>query len=220
MKWIDVIIPTRNRPEKLLRTLESIPSEAGGVKINVLVGFDADPKTAGRFSEYSGIRECVVFTEQRGSIAIRNALLQKCDDAVLYATDDIVFKPGAIESAVETMKTHFPDDDGLVGFKVENDKAQCPAGVGLAGSLFLQRFPGKTMFHPGYFHFGAQEVHRAAVILKKFAFDPNARILHFHPAFYPDEMDRTHIDARAARAADMALSSSRRRKQLTWGING
>lgn len=221
MNWVDVVIPTRNRAAKLLRTLGSIPRQIGDVKINVIVGFDCDPKTAGRFEEFSRIKESILFPNHVGSIAIRNEIIAtRCDDAVLYATDDIIFQNGAIASAVASMKRLFPDDDGVVGFKVVGDRAQSKAGVGLVGSRFLQRYPGKTLFHPGYFHFGAQEIERAAKILHRLFFDERATIVHFHPAFYPDEIDRTHLDARKARKVDLELSRARQRAGLTWGING
>jgi hypothetical protein len=219
MKAIDLICPTRGRPKKLLKMVQSVPAAAEGVEVRIVLGFDGDPVTAGRFRDLSTISR-VEDMPRMGSIALRNSMLQRCDDAVLYAVDDIIFRPGAIEAAVRTMKARFPDEDGLVGFRVEGDRGQCPAGVGLAGRRFVERYPGKKLFFPGYYHFGAQEVHRAAVIWGKFIFESEAVIFHSHPAFYPKEMDRTHEEARAWRKKDLDLSRARERAGLTWGVKG
>lgn len=220
MKTVDIVIPTRGRAAKLIRTLESIPDAAGDVKIRIIVGFDGDPDTAHRFEGYPLIDKMFLFQGHKGSIAARNRMIRECEDAVLYAVDDIVFEKGAIESAVASMQSHFPDDDGVIGFKVSNANSQCKAGVGLIGNAFLQRYPDRQLFHPGYFHFGAQEILWAAEHLKKFYFDQNAKILHFHPSFFPKETDRTHLEARKARDKDHELMKKREAAGLIWGING
>jgi len=147
-------------------------------------------------------------------------MTQCAEDAVLYATDDIEFKPGAIEAAAESMREHFPDDDGVVGFNQIGKQSFSRTGVALVGQRFLCRYPERKLFYPGYFHFSCQEIDRLASKLGKFHFDERAKLYHYHPNWDRDEMDKTHEEARVHRGKDLRLSRKRRAEKLIWGDNG
>jgi len=60
-------------------------------------------------------------------------------------------------------------------------------------------------------------VERLGSKLGKIHSEKKARILHYHPAFYPDEMDKTHEDSHSFRQKDKEISMMRKEKGLIWG---
>ncbi len=218
MKKCTVVIPTRNRLEKLLNTLRSIPlSET----IDALIICDADESTYDALNrgKYNGYDKRYLIArlskEHLGSVGCRNSVMRTIDDGVLYATDDIIFLPGAIERAVNTFNRLYPDDDGVVG--ITQIQAHHPSGMALVGSKFLCRYPQKKLFYPGYYHFAAQEIYWLAKSLGKFYADPDATVDHFHPAHKREYMDTTHVEARIHRKRDHDLIKEREAKGLIWG---
>lgn len=222
MYRIDIIIPTRNRYKKLMRTIESIPGNTAGVEIHIRIGFDGDEwtfkklmygeKQNGRFSKLT------FYAGHNGAVYIRNDLLKECEDAIIYATDDIVFKPGSISRAIEAMRKKFPGGDGVIGFTQTGNTRFNPGGVALVGAKFLSRYPKNALFYPKLFHFACQEVHLAAEFLKKFYLSPDAIIHHYSPFTQRNEMDQTHADARIKKLADHELIRQRKAAGKIWGI--
>lgn len=222
MKHIDLIIPTRHRWEKLQRCLKSIPKEVPQVELNLIIICDGDSETARKFaiSNNGQVGHLVLISGHRGAVYCRNLMTQCAEDAVLYATDDIEFKPGAIEAAVESMREHFPDDDGVVGFNQIGKQGFSKTGVALVGQRFLRRYPEKKLFYPEYFHFSCQEIERLASKLGKLHFEERAKLCHYHPNWNHGEMDRTHIEARKHREDDLKISRDHRARKVIWGDNG
>lgn len=219
MRHIDIIIPTRNRYEKLCRCLDSIPKIAGGIKIEVAVICDGDNETADKLMGHNDglITRVTLVREHRGSVYCRNLITQSTEDALIYATDDIEFKEGAIDAAVEAMHKYFPDEDGVIGFNQVNAKSFSIAGVGLVGQKFLRRYPNRKLFYPRYFHFSCQEIERLGNKLNRIKLEEKAAILHYHPAKNLSERDTTHIEARRDRMKDRQISSQRRADKIIWG---
>jgi len=222
MRSVDIIIPTRGRVAKLKRMLDSIPGQAFGVRIVPHVMIDGDWQTYLALKE----REDIVMTVtegHHGSVFLRNQEAPRCPDAVLYAVDDMVFKPGALETAIRVFREKFFDDDGVLGFTQVGQAKFHPAGVGLIGGKFMQRFPGRQPFFPGYFLFACQEIlwlcDKVSKAEKRQAFwlEPRAVIQHNHPCEHKEEMDQTHHDGRIHKARDMKLIRERQAKGLVWG---
>ena len=212
---ITVLVSTRNRRAKLLRMIASLPSSAAGREVRPLVVCDGDEAT---FRALPVPIATLLVPEWSGQTRCRNLALERIRGPVVYATDDIVFRPGAIEAAAAQMGILFPAWDGVVGFTQEGNRFN-PAGVALVGEPFIARYPGRHLFFDGYFHFAAQEVHRAALKLGLFSLCSKAVVYHYHPNHHSEEMDRTHQDARIHKARDMALKSRREAAGLTWGIS-
>ena len=219
MKHIDIVIATRNRYEKLKKTLISVPDEP---YIGIKIVIDGEDETQKRIIEEAEIigktKVGILYTNKnrKGAVFCRNHAIQYCYDGILYATDDMTFEPDAIENAINAFNSYFPDDDGVIGFVQIPDNFH-PTGVALVGQKFLQRYPSKQLFNPEYFHFACQEVYWLASKLGKFHQEPTAVIRHYHPAFFRDEMDKTHIEARKYREKDHALMRERQAKGLIWG---
>lgn len=222
MKYIDIVIPTRNRWEKLQRCLRSIPQKLPDIELNIIIICDGERDTALKLltetNLYSMISQIIFVRDHSGSVYCRNLATQCAEDAILYATDDIEFKPGAIEAAVEAMRKYYPDGDGIVGFKQIGGRGFSKAGVALMGQKFLRRYPNRKLFYPKYFHFSCQEIERLGNHLGRIYLEEKAQLIHYHPSFNHDEIDKTHKEARVRRKADLSLSLPRREKHEIWGL--
>jgi len=237
MREISIVIATRGRFDKLMNTIKSIypPSTSlngkyyyEGIRTHII--FDGDLDGYGRLQQWRDNRAESVIEIYRvsdfvadsttafvGSVAARNLILPLCNDGILWATDDIEFEPDVIRMALHTFNNQFPDDDGVVGFVQKGVSNFHPTGVGLMGQKFLQRYPGKKLFYPGYFHFACQEIYWLANKYGKFYQDPEAKLFHFHPAFHKELTDQTHIDARVHKKRDHDLIKEREAAGLIWG---
>lgn len=223
MDKIDIIISTRNRFDKLMRLLDSIPPHEFGIKIRVRIACDGDHGTFSKITDkkYAKVDKVLYFPMQRGAVYCRNELLKECEDAVVPAPDDIEFQKGSIWEAVNMFIENFAsDNDGVVGFNQIGNNKFCKSGVSLIGRKFLSRYPDKQLFNPGYFHFAAQEILWAAVELGKFMFCKKAIVKHYNPFVDPSQMDQTHKDARIFKEQDHRLSLDRQKEGKIWGING
>ena len=214
MRTMTVLIPTRNRLEKLQRTLASIEPEEW---LDTLVICDGDPKT---FDALNGLRtdvRAILKPFRVGAVACRNSAMWHIEDGLLYATDDIVFFNGGVAEAYRQYNEHFPDDDGVLGLR--QDKSHHPTGVAVVGRAFLNRYPDRQLFNPAYDHFACQEILWLAESLGKFKQSDRVLVEHFHPAFLKTEIDQTHHDARANKTADMELIENRKALHLVWGAS-
>jgi len=215
MLKITVLIATRGRLKKLINTLSTIPICD---YIDVLLVCDGCQETYDYFSgkEEEGIR-CEIIPHQ-GSVRARNYGCSLVEDGLLYAVDDVLFEKGSIQNAFFIFNELFKDDDGLLGFRQESG---FQVGVGLAGSRFVDRFPGRKMFCPKYYHFAAQELRWAvdewqrSEGRKLFHYATNCRLRHLHSS---RSKDRTHIEARSRFRKDHELIRYRKRNRLIWGV--
>ena len=224
---VSIIVPTRNRYVKLVRMINSLPSvndeggrSEGTIPIELLIMCDKDVgsyKRLGKNCKLFGITFLAVTKIHEGAVACRNVLVQYVEDALIYATDDIIFKDRAIESAIASMNKYFPDGDGVIGFHQENASSYCASGVALVGKKFLARYPEKKLFYPKYKHFACQEIARLGEQTNRIRVDFDAKIFHDHPAFYRESMDETHREARKWRQHDLEISKARKKMKLTWG---
>lgn len=224
MRQIDIIIPSRGRIEKLMRLLDTIPGQAFGIRIQVHVAVDGDRAAYDELKDNPRVA-AVFFEGHHGSVFLRNWMAGMCVDAVLFAVDDMEFLPGAIESAIRSMRERFPDGDGVIGFTQQGQNNFHPTGVVLMGQKFLQRYPEKKPYFPGYFLFACQEILwlcnriREGEGKETFYLDQKAIIQHNHPCEHPEEMDQTHKDGRIHKREDMAMIKARETAGLVWGWN-
>lgn len=232
MLLLEVVIPTRNRLKKLITMLDSLPDDPKNFKMDVTVVMDGGDLDITSFKIISallnetaaliarGVDNVVKIDGHHGSVYCRNEVISKSSaDMILYGTDDIEFKPGSVEIAVDTFLKKFPDLDGIVGFHQINARRYSPAGVAIVGSKFIDRYPGRKLFFPGYWLFACQEIARAGEILDKIYVEKRAGLIHHTGNLDKNLLDQTHIDGRIRRNKDMQLSEYRREQGLTWGIN-
>ena len=211
---IEIVIATRNRYEKLLKTLDSIPD-----KYPIRIMCDGDTETFRKLLLHKKHFAYLMYNEfKQGAVSTRNTILESCRDSVIYSTDDMTFNKGSIEQAEKEFNELFPDTDGVLGFTQTGNKKSHPTGVALVGKKFLERYPARHLFFPDYYHFACQEVFWLADRLDKFYLSEKAIIDHMNPMIEKKYMDQTHHDARIFKARDHALIADRLEKGLIWGL--
>jgi len=215
-KVIDIIVATRNRYEKLMGLLNSIPKKVKAYDIHTHVICDGDSKTYNKLLNNSSIYRLDLSGTNIGSVLCRNELLEEITNNVIPAVDDMEFPEGSIEQAITDMENHYPDDDGVLGFKQTGSPNFHPAGMTMIGIKFLNRYPKNHLFCPEYFHFACQEIYWLAMKLNKFI-QSKATIHHLSPFSNKKYFDQTHWDARKKNSEDHALMKDRKAKHLIWG---
>ena len=225
MKTIDMVLASRFRFEKLLRMIKTVPPLHF---LNIHVVFDGDRAGFEAFSRLpkdhyqGGTMTGYLIRVHSGSVYCRNYIFPLCEDGVLIACDDIVFHPGAIESAFKNFNSRFKDGFGVVGFNQFNAVPPtnfCWTGVCLVGQEYLDSHPKRQLLNPEYFHFATREIEWKADKLNCLYRDPDAKIFHYHPERMDEEMDRTHREARVFLRADRRIKMFRAQKGEIWGIN-
>lgn len=223
---VDIIIPTRNRTDKLIRCLKSIERDVSGFSQEIIVVCDGDALTAIRLIRDEKVDRAIYVRKHSGSVYCRNLATQTAEDMILCAVDDMEFRPDTISNAVKAMKEHFPNGDGVIGLtmenKIRNKKKETSgfyAGVSLVGQKFLRRYPDRKLFFPEYFLFAAQEVTNLAVKLGKIRMCEEAKFVHHSPKKSGEGPDQTHLDGRIWKGVDRQLRKERSAEGLLWGEN-
>jgi hypothetical protein len=198
-------------------TIDSIPGQELSVPVHINIACDGDLVTYNKIRHNKRIYNLIFTSEQRGAVYCRNELSKDCISTVVYATDDIIFSPGAIKEALKMMYDKFPDDDGVVGFCQIGNRKFSKSGVAMIGEKFMKRFPDKKIFYPKYFHFAAQEIKALAEKYGKFAFCETAIVKHLNPFINNQYMDSTHADARIHKEEDHRMSDARKKAGEIWG---
>jgi len=140
-------------------------------------------------------------------------------DIIFWLNDDIKLFPDCIEKAVKCMVDNFPDTDGMVTLNQSNMEQGRKGGVGLVGRKFADRFPERRCFCPDYkiFHADA-ELQTFAESINKFKYGEDAKVTHYHPALFKNEMDDTHINSRKQNSSsDLQIWRERKADGLLWG---
>ena len=68
MKYVDLVIPTRNRAEKLERAIASIPAAADGIPILITVVCDGDPKAFRRYDSDPRVNRAILLADRVGAL--------------------------------------------------------------------------------------------------------------------------------------------------------
>lgn len=207
MKSLTILIPTRNRLDSLRRTLASIPED---LRVNVSIVCDGDRTTFDALGRGDHWEKIALMDQHAGSVACRNWLAPAVADGLLYATDDIEFDGAALLDVFDQFNARFPDDDGVIGLRQNRDHHE--TGVALMGAAFLDRYPARQPFYPGYWHFSAQEVLWLARSVGRY--EPSDRVVVNHAQTM---FDATGKEARAHKARDMAMIRRRKEDGLIWG---
>ena len=214
---VTLLIATRNRPLKLMKTIESVPVIDW---LRILVVCDGDRETHDMLKADQPHANLFPIRTKRhvGSVAARNqgcAIINR-NHAILYGTDDIVFEPGCIEAGRDLMLNKFPDGNGVIGFT--QDFKHHITGVAMVGPVFMARYPNRELFCPYYWHFAAQEVGELATKLGLFEKLQSPLVKHISPASGRAEEDQTHMEARVRKAEDMETMRMRKDSGDIWGM--
>ena len=209
---VDILIPTYDRLEPLKKCIKSIMD--GDYKdVSIFIIVDGNRSL---FNKLLGEPATIILNEKRMDyvFSMNRALREMGEvDAVLYASDDLIFWPDCISNAVKAMKEHFPDTDGLVVLKRES-KPEKGAAFGLLGKKFINRFPDSAVFCPDYIHYGSDsELWRVARHFERIYRCGEAVVDHLR------SRDNTDMLAREVKRRDKRTYSRRRQGRLLWGKN-
>ena len=206
---VDILISTYDRLELLKKCIKSIMD--GDYKdVSIFVVVDGNKSLFNKL-----LREPVtmILNEKRmGYVFSMNRAFREMEeaDAVLYASDDLMFWPNCISNAVKAMKEHFPDNDGLVALK--QIQKESGAAFGLLGRKFINRFPNNIVFCPDYIHYGCdRELKKVARRLDRFYQCREAIVSHSRLH------DNTYNLAQEVRGRDGETRRIRRKRRLFWG---
>lgn len=207
---VDVVISTYDRIEPLKRCIKSIVDN-DYKDVSILVIVDGNKKMV---DGLKGEPIKVLFNHERMDyvLSMNKAMKQTKGDAVIYASDDLVFWPTCISNAVRAMKEHFPDTDGLIALKQVHKESG--TAFGLLGRKFISRFPDSAVFCPDYIHYGGDsELGRIAKHLERIHQCKEAIIDHSRLH------DNTYNLALEVRNYDRRIYSRRKKKRFLWGFN-
>lgn len=163
--------------------------------------------------------EVRVLENTTGWLKAVNEAGRTIDGAVLLAGDDMLFKPGAIQKALDVFEAYSQDTDRVVGFNQSNLKGACEAGFTLMGEGFRDRFPNRQVFCPDYGHYYADtELLRFARMVGKFTFCEAAEVLHWHFSVLGYRDDTSKLVGTLLED-DRARFELRQKRGLLWGSN-
>lgn len=224
-----IVIPTYQRVKKLKRCIDSI-YDSTYKNWNVVVvcdNNDVDSVVYAHSLQDNRI-ETLVQPEHKLVIGAWNRFAKEYQDkewdAMMWCCDDVELYRHGLQQAVTYHQKHFPDTDGIVGFKQvchgHDDYIFKWYGQCLLGRKWIERYKDVDyqICCPDYKHFYQdEETHSYASGLGKFVNCPTAILQHYHPNKCKNEMDKTHEIPRQFKLLDEVTYLTRGGKGLTWG---
>jgi len=188
--------PTRNRPNKFLKVLDTYVKNLDDNATNIIVSCDSDDETMNNehiidvIGQYPNVRLC--FGENESKIEAINADLDGVDfDIVLLASDDMIPKVKGYDTIIKNkMKEHYPDTDGILWF---NDGYQGNRlnTLCILGKKYYDRFG--YIYNPEYISvWSDNEFMDVGNILNKQTYIDELIIEHQHPDWGYGNRDDIH----------------------------
>lgn len=208
---VNIIIPTHDRPISLKRTVDSIlKGDYKDVRIYIVI--DGNAHLSFDFPYFSVV---ILRNEQRMDwiYSVNRALKEMVPaDAVLAASDDLIFPGNALTKATEVLKEWFPDGDGVISLK-----QSCPgvdSAFGFMGKKFIERFPDNQVYCPDYIHYVSDvELGNFAKSINKFYYCNDVVLQHARPTDKTRELGLTVL------TEDRLMATERKKQGLLWGRN-
>lgn len=201
LPFADVIVPTLGRPAALTPLLESLATSVGpGVARITFVLDDADTESAIAVARAweAGHEFGTLFQDGTFPTKTNAGVEATAAEWVLLAADDVVFRPGWLEAALEAemaSAAHVIGTNDLTPATAAGDHATMPlvrrSYIEQPGAAF--DLPGAA-FCEGYHHnFCETELCHLAMHRGVFVFAPESIVEHRHPSWgtrEPDDTDR------------------------------
>ena len=182
---VSVLIPTKGRPEKLARCVNSINACC---EILILATSPNDIAQQTLDDE----RVTIYYDAKLSVIQAQNFLASKAKYNLMPTSDHVEYMFDSITEARKMLYSEF-DGYGVVGFNVVNMRANNDAFV-LVGREWYEK---RGLFNPEYQHFYADtELGDYAKALGKFKVCELARMKNYHPSCGV-EADATHNEKRS-----------------------
>jgi glycosyltransferase involved in cell wall biosynthesis len=198
----DILIPTFQRRDKLLRCLNAIYNNTYK-RWNISIQYDVDNKFAFNY-----------WNEQ---------CLRGTGDWVICLSDDTELHPDCLEKIIEIANEKYPDTDGFIGINQENIQdghGASKSAQPCMGRKFLERFGNRGPFCHDYIGFFADtEIGDFARSINKFTWGESAKLTHYHPGHFISEIDFAHHNLRQNDRIGFDKEMYKRRRELgyLWG---
>ena len=225
---LDIVIPTRDRLEKLSRCIASLAHNRAlfHADIRCFVYFDTNIEIFKFGKEYPFLRTLIqvdTFPEYTAPKLWNYHLKQMDADGMMYLNDDVEMLGDGVMVAKNQFVLHYPDYDGVMGFVQENLRGKfdtAPAAFGIVGRGFADRFPDRQVFCPDYHHLWIdRELELAAKHWGRFHVAEQVKLNHYHPCLGKQYEDDTHNHIRKWKGVDQLIWNSRKSKGWVWGID-
>lgn len=214
MEKISVVIPTRNRHDRLMETLRSLEKNTYK-NIEIIIICDQDLDTYNKLmlngvdKKYSAK---LIFTEDNIEwvAGIRLGIQHASGEFFVYGADDIIFKEDCLEKAMKYFIDKFIDGVGLV--KLNDLQNPRLALHGLTTKKTIEKFDA---FSKDYIHFYADTEFTIRTIMNnRFVFCEDAIAEHVHWANRKAYMDKVYVESLKALERDKQTYLSRNPRNL------
>ena len=205
---VNIFIPTWNRPQLLLQTISSI-GRSTYEDYSIIVIVDGNLKLIDLLIKQPVM--IIVNRERRDWVySMNKGLRLAVSDAVMYASDDLVFSPNCLAVAVATLKEKFPDGNGLIG--INQTVVGCSSAFGIMGRKLIEHFPNRQVFCPDYTHLCSDfELGKYARANNIFYYCKEAVMNHHRLR------DETWQQVEKVKHQDLQLQDQRTARGLIWG---
>ena len=180
-------LPSRGRPEKLFRALDSIHNHISDQKyFTVSCTLDTDDAAVcnedvvGRISEYPNTE--IAWGTSESKIHAINRSMPEEFGIVCIGSDDIFFNAFGFDEMIRLeMRTHFPDGDGYLHFR-EKDSLSALNVMTVIDKKYYDRFG--YIYHPEYLSlFADNHQMDVAKILGRYVYIDYSIMEHRNPAY-------------------------------------
>lgn len=217
---VTVMISSYDRIDTLKKAIRSVENSTyQDLSLAVIIDGHAEAyKEIKRFLRKVNLDSLLLFNKHRRDIVFsyNKTIKLISEGAVLYATDDIEFRPVCIARAVMEMMRRYPKGDGQIGLnQLQNGY---PKGrryaFSLIGRRMIERFPNSIVFCPDYLHFNLdRELGIFAQTIHRFVFCEEAILDHYRIA---DNTTRLGLNIYKQ---DRATWNERQKRKWLWGKN-
>src|SRR5262249_55323188 len=115
---VSVVLPTRNRVALVTRAVASVPAQSYPNRDPILVIDGSDDGTLQALERFDDPRITVLYQEQQGQAAARDAALEKASgDYIVYLDDDNLMYEHWLRGVVWAFTVH-PDADIVIGARL------------------------------------------------------------------------------------------------------
>lgn len=222
---LDIVIPSRNRIEKLKICITSIKEaikELSDIETKIIIYIDSKEYAEEIYKEKSNIFVDVhietLKEEYRAARFWNNYIKNMEADVLCYLNDDVKLDKNCLKYGLEELASL--DNDGVVGFYQSNQvgTTNCNAAFGLISSEFADLFQDRQIMCPDYYCFYLdEELMKCAQSINKFIGSTKATLEHYHPVFTHQKPDETHKHLRRYKNRDINVYRIRNQKGYIWG---
>lgn len=190
-----IIIPTKNRWEKLQKTLKAI-KENTSVSHEVIIIFDGDVENFKKYGKRKPKNYKIVCNTQSREYfhCINQGCYLASGDYIVYLADDIRPMKNWLKHAIGIFEKHFKDGLGLVALRTDLGEGLTHAPHGMVSRKLVAM--NGYLFPPAYLHyFGDTELGLRMQEIKRYVPTEKAVLFHDKPAKDKKFIDKTYSES-------------------------